>query len=108
MNTRSLRLVEFGSGTTVCVCDPQSVMTDLTWSGLLGSETSKIRMPSQPIGEFELWQLELDWRESTDWNISSRSPFPYTPMSACGPLHGKLTSSFGSFGLAMSRMRKPP
>ena len=34
-------------GTRVCVCEPQSVRTLLTYAGLAGSLMSKIRMPSQ-------------------------------------------------------------
>jgi hypothetical protein len=92
----------------VCVCEPQSVITDFTCTGSRGSETSKMRMPSQPTGELDvLAQLELDWRASTDWNSSSRPPKPYTPMSDCAPRQRKSESTFGFRALPMSRIRKP-
>ena len=34
---------------TVWVCEPQAVRTAVTYSGSSGSETSKIRMPSQLV-----------------------------------------------------------
>ncbi len=39
-----------GSGTSVCVCDPQSVSTPLIRRGLAGLLTSKIRIPSKESG----------------------------------------------------------
>jgi hypothetical protein len=37
----------------VCVCDPQSVCTNLTNFGVTGSVTSQIRIPSKPTGSTE-------------------------------------------------------
>jgi hypothetical protein len=40
------------SGRTVCVCEPHAVRTAVTYSGSVGSDTSKIRMPSQFVAGF--------------------------------------------------------
>src|SRR5918996_1517961 len=65
-NTRSL------SGTSVWVWEPQSVATDLRWTGFAGSDTSKMRTPSNMPGvlavTFVLSQPPWLCGASTDWN----------------------------------------
>ena len=83
----------------VWVCEPQSVSTDLMYSGDVGSEMSKIFMPSHEAGLFTGWvvlaQVSSMREESVDRNTRS----PRTLMSFCEP--GQLTWArvFGADGL---------
>ncbi len=100
-NTRS------PSGTSVWVCDPQSVGMKSTSDGFAGSLMSNTWIPSKVPGvealELVLAQFADDCGVSTDRNSKS----PYTDRSPCAPLHAKSTTSFGLAGALMSKMRNP-
>src|ERR671918_1559663 len=104
MNTR---LSLSGSGTIVCVCDPQSVATDLTRLGFVGSLMSKTRTPSQAPGVeavvFVALQPSSVWGVSTDTN--SRSP--HTETSNWPPLHGSNATCVALAGSETSITRSP-
>ena len=70
-----------GSGTSVCVCEPQSVYTPLMYTGWVGSVRSKIRMPSKHAVPQAVVSLPRVWLQtvspfvcgvSIDWKSRRR------------------------------------
>ncbi len=91
------------SGTSVCVCEPQSVATPLISRGADGLETSKIRIPSNPGDCVVESHAGLVRGVSTDTN----SRFSHTETSCCEPGHGKSTTCRGLSGSDASTIWKP-
>src|SRR5215216_46015 len=94
---RSTRLFA-RSGTSVCVCDPQSVYTDAMRTGFAGSDRSKIRIPSKhggPQAVVSLLRTVLQTVApfvcgvSFDRKRRSRPLAFQSETSFCGPRHGK-------------------
>src|SRR5687767_4104691 len=96
------------SGSTVCVCEPQSVRTDFRYRGLYGSRTSQIFRPSHVDGSAGvvvdvLAHESLVRRESVD---VTRMP-SLTVTSFCEPGHRTVDASAGSWPSRTSQTWKP-
>ncbi len=92
----------FLSGTSVCVCEPQSVSTAATYFGLRLSLMSKIFTPSHEFFSVAGWgTLEQELSER-DESVERNSRLPCTEMSFCEPGHRTWLTSFGFCGLRMS------
>ncbi len=84
------------SGTSVCVCEPQSVYTPLRYTGWVGSVRSKMRMPSKHAVPHAVVSLPRFWLQtsspsvcgvSTDWKSRSRPLCSQSDESFWGPRH---------------------
>jgi len=95
------------AGTRVCVCDPQSVRTDVIRLGSVGSLMSKMRTPSQAFGlavdVFDELQPGFVCGVSTE----AKSRLPHTDTSNWPPLQGSNATCVGSAGSEMSITRRP-
>src|SRR5688572_13177331 len=92
-----------GSGTSVCVCEPQSVGTPVIRLGERGLLTSKIRMPSKP----GVCGTESHCGEDRGVSTETNSRFCQTDTSCCEPGHAKSTSCRGLRGFDASTIWKP-
>ena len=95
--------MSFGSGTSVCVCDPRQVCTAATCFGLLTSVMSKIRTPRKRSALAASPTPLVP--QSTRPRVCSTdmiSRLPCTDMSPWPPGHTTEASSFGLPGRSMS------
>jgi hypothetical protein len=76
-----------GSGTTVCVCEPQSSGTDLTSVMLERSLMSKIWMPSNPVQGYGAGAQSAPVRRRSErrrWNRDEYLSVELTPVGYTG------------------------
>ena len=100
--------LSFGSGTTVCVCDPRHVWIAATCFGLLRSLMSKIRTPRKrstftSVGTPCVPQSMRPRVCSTDM----KSRLPWIETSPCPPGQIAEPLSFGWFGRSTSYALNP-
>jgi hypothetical protein len=96
------------SGSTVCVCEPQSVRTDFRYFGLYGLRTSKTFRPSHVDGSAGvvvavLLHVSFVRRESVD---VTRIP-SLTVTSFCEPGQWMIAASAGSWPSRTSQICTP-
>ena len=89
-------------GTSVCVCEPQAVSTDLMYRGARLSLMSKILMPSQYGLVPSFWATELQESSLRRESVDRKSRLPMTEMSFCEPGHSTWLTIFVFFGFLMS------
>ena len=88
------------------VCEPQSVGTPLTRTGLVGSDTSKIRMPSKP-GMPPAICVELQSGLERGVSTETNSRLRQTETSCCEPGQAKSTTCSGFSGSEVSTIWNP-
>ena len=94
-------------GTSVWVCEPQAVSTDLRYFGFFTSEMSKILMPSQLSLSVAGWDSDSHESSLREESVERYSRSPETLMSFWLPGQLTWTSVFGLSGLRTSMIEKP-
>src|SRR5688572_4561243 len=102
-----MQSVRLPTGTSVCVCDPQSVATDLISLGSRGFEMLKIRTPSQAPGSDAIVSSALQPAFVCGSSTDAKSSLPHTETSNWPPLQGSKATCLALAGFEMSITRKP-
>src|SRR5690348_2783383 len=68
-------------GTSVCVCEPQAVSTDLMYLGARLSDTSKILMPSQYGSVPSFWAVDAHELSLRRESVDRKTRLPMIEMS---------------------------
>src|SRR4051794_20505606 len=89
-------------GTSVCVCEPHAVSTDLMYRGARLSLTSKILMPSQYAWVPSFWETDAHELSLRRESVERNSRLPMIEMSFCEPGHSTWLTIFVFLGFLMS------
>src|SRR5262245_59317963 len=89
-------------GTSVCVCEPHAVSTDLMYRGARLSLMSKILMPSQYGWVPSFWGVDAHESLLRRESVDRKSRLPVTEMSFCEPGHSTWLRIFVLVGRLMS------
>jgi hypothetical protein len=96
------------SGTSVWVCEPQSVSTAVTSCGLAGSVQSKTRMPSHESLIVADWNTLFSHADVLrEESVDVKNRLPQTVTSFCAPGQCVLLTTFGLPGALMSVIWMP-